>query len=57
MKPSKLRVVAEADEQSVDITMLNRADIKARDWARCHIEADRRAPMPFYQRVVRTWIR
>jgi hypothetical protein len=43
MKPRpKLHIVA---EQPIDISALIRADANARDWSRCHIEGDRRAPV------------
>lgn len=44
-----LRVVATEPETAapvVDIYAPWRAEIKARDWARCHVAGDRRAPLP-----------
>lgn len=39
----KLHVVGSAG--TVDIYGAWRAEIKARDWARCHVAADRRSPI------------
>jgi hypothetical protein len=44
------------DEKRIDITALNRADIKARDWSAVHIAADRRAPVDLAEPVKRTWL-
>jgi hypothetical protein len=52
-KPS-LRVV---QEQPLDIAALNRADIAARNWEKCHIDGDRRAPVYLPDRVKRLWRR
>lgn len=33
----------------------DRQRIMRRDWARVHVAADRREPLPFFDRIVRTW--
>ena len=37
----KLHAVPDEPEQPTDITALNRAEIEARDWSRCHILGDK----------------
>lgn len=39
-----LHAVQSVTEQPVDITLAIRADIKARDWSRVHVEGDRAPP-------------
>lgn len=53
----KLALVEQADapEQPTDITGALRRDIEARDWAKVHIAADRRAPVFLPDRVRRIW--
>jgi hypothetical protein len=50
----RMRVVS---EEPLDITLAMRADIKARDWARVHVAADRREPISLGERVKRVWLR
>lgn len=52
-----LRAVTTEPEQPKDITALLRRDIEARDWARCHVEGDRRPALDLPERVRRIWIR
>jgi hypothetical protein len=42
-------------EEPLDIAALNRADIAARNWEKCHIEGDRRAPVYLPDRIRRIW--
>lgn len=42
---AKLNVVPATPEPAIDIYASWRAEIRARDWARCHITGDRRAPV------------
>jgi hypothetical protein len=45
------------DVEPIDITLELRKEIEARDWARVHVAGDRAKPLPFFERVRRTWIR
>jgi hypothetical protein len=49
---AKLELV---EDPPLDIAALNRADIRERDWSRCHIAGDRAKPLPFFERIKRTW--
>jgi len=51
--PNPLKLVPNAP--AIDITLLQRADIKKRDWAKCHIEGDRRRPIWLPDMVRRIW--
>jgi hypothetical protein len=55
MTRPNLKVVP-ADEPK-DITLLLRAEIAARDWAAVHVTGDKNPPLPWMERVRRTWLR
>jgi hypothetical protein len=56
MKPRpNLRAVTPEPEPPIDVTALLRRDIEARDWAKCHVEGDRRQALDLPERVRRIW--
>jgi hypothetical protein len=55
MKPALAIVPDATDGPPIDITALNRADIKARNWSAVHIAADRRQPVAIEDCKKRTW--
>jgi hypothetical protein len=56
VKPSLAIVPDETRDPPIDVTALLRAEIKARNWAKVHIDADRRAPVYLAEPVKRTWL-
>jgi hypothetical protein len=42
---------------NLDYEHRQRAHILSRNWARVHVEADRREPLHFFDRITRTWAR
>lgn len=55
MTPAKLRAVPDAPVEAVDVHALLLADIRGRDWSRCHIAGDRRQPVHLPDPVRRGW--
>lgn len=56
-RPAKLRVVAAVEEPapSYAYEAEQRRRIARKDWAAIHVAGDRRAPLPFFERVKRIW--
>jgi hypothetical protein len=52
---SHLRAVPPATEPPVDVTLAMRAEIMERDWSAVHVRGDRAKPLPFFERIKRTW--
>jgi hypothetical protein len=52
-----LRVVAPADQPppSYAYEAEQRRRIAAKNWAAIHVRGDRSQPLPFFDRVLRTW--
>lgn len=56
-RSSALHVVpaAEQPQPSYEYEAQERRRIAAKNWAAIHIAGDRRAPLPFFERVKRIW--
>jgi hypothetical protein len=50
-----LRAVPPATEPPLDIGRAMRAEIMERDGTAVHIAGDRAKPLPFFERIKRTW--
>jgi hypothetical protein len=54
-RPHLVHPVDPAPEAVVDVTLALRADIMGRDWSAVHVRGDRAKPLPFFERIKRTW--
>jgi hypothetical protein len=54
--PRLAEVLAASHAAAKHVSDIARADIKARDWRKVHIDADRRAPVDLAEPVKRTWL-